>query len=154
MTHTQITLSDQQTAIIIAALRMWQHESNPNLMDIATNGGEHGALDDDEIDQLCEALNFAEPAQAVQVCVAIEGGVVQSVFSDAFTIAPIVIDYDTEGCDPSELQGVMQNDEQMIPAWVSYWAPVAPLALPVTTIAKASISPQGANQPERTDNET
>ena len=62
MTNTNITLTDQETAIIIAALRQWQDGTDADLMDIATNGGEYGALDDAQIDALCERINFAETA--------------------------------------------------------------------------------------------
>lgn len=61
-----MNLSPHQIDTILAALRLWQqnldhqHEFlDQNLIDIATNNGDHEQLDSTEIDELCENLNFA-----------------------------------------------------------------------------------------------
>lgn len=48
---------------IIASLRFWQghdqckaHNRSAELHDIATGGGEHGSLKEDELDKLCERI--------------------------------------------------------------------------------------------------
>ncbi len=52
-------LSLEQLATTLAALRYWQNHrpSNPELHDIATDGGTLVPLDSEGIDELCEALN-------------------------------------------------------------------------------------------------
>lgn len=57
----------QQLNTVLAALRLWQqnlphqHEFiDQGLVDIATDNGAHKQLDAEEIDQLCEDLNFEE----------------------------------------------------------------------------------------------
>jgi hypothetical protein len=56
----QTTLSDCDIARIIAGLRLLQDPTNPDILDIVTNGGEFSTPSDTEIDQLCESLNFAD----------------------------------------------------------------------------------------------
>jgi hypothetical protein len=133
MTQTQITLTDQQTALIIGALRKMQDPVNADILDIITNGGEYGLPSDQDIDQLCEALNFAESntAAPIRVCVTVEGGVVQNVFSDQATIAPLIIDYDTDGADPEELSQVSQGNGATVAAWVLEYNDETPMAWPV-----------------------
>lgn len=59
------TFTDPQTATILAALRLYQNaiacgDIPGGIADIATNGHAFSALDGDDIDALCEAINTAE----------------------------------------------------------------------------------------------
>jgi hypothetical protein len=53
-------LNDRQLATVLAALRAYQRtpRQSSDIHDVATNGGELSPLDDVEIDELCESLNF------------------------------------------------------------------------------------------------
>jgi hypothetical protein len=57
----QIELSDREVTQVLAALRNWQTDSlNEDLADaFAGHFEDHPPLDDDEIEALCERLNFA-----------------------------------------------------------------------------------------------
>jgi hypothetical protein len=57
----QVELSEQEVAQLLAALRNWQTDSlNEDLADaFAGHSKDHEPLSDDEIDALCERLNFA-----------------------------------------------------------------------------------------------
>jgi Ser/Thr protein kinase RdoA (MazF antagonist) len=56
-----VELSDRDIAQLLAALRNWQTDSlNEDLVDaFAGHFEDHEPLTDDEIDALCERLNFA-----------------------------------------------------------------------------------------------
>jgi len=56
-----VQLSDREVAQVLAALRNWQTDSlNEDLVEaFAGHFEDHPPLDDDEIDALCERLNFA-----------------------------------------------------------------------------------------------
>ena len=56
----QIELSDRDIAQLLAALRNWQTDSlNEDLAEaFAGHFEDHEPLSDDEIDELCERLNF------------------------------------------------------------------------------------------------
>ena len=58
----QIELREREVAHLLAALRNWQIDSlNEDLVDaFAGHFEDHEPLGDDEIDALCERLNFAE----------------------------------------------------------------------------------------------
>ena len=58
----QVELSDREIAQLLAALRNWQMDAlNEDLAKaFAGHFEEHAPLTDDEIDALCERLNFAE----------------------------------------------------------------------------------------------
>ena len=47
---------------ILAALRLWQRtkEIPQGILDIATNGGAHAVIEDNDIDELCERINCDE----------------------------------------------------------------------------------------------
>jgi hypothetical protein len=65
-----MTLNPRETATILAALRFWQaNEGMPSAVftDIATNDGCLVALGMDEIDRLCERLNFFTDGETVKV---------------------------------------------------------------------------------------
>ena len=64
----QVELSAREIAQLLAALRNWQTDSlNEDLADaFAGHFAEHGPLADDEIEALCERLNFAEEPGVVQ----------------------------------------------------------------------------------------
>jgi hypothetical protein len=57
----QVELSQREVAHLLAALRNWQVNSlNEDLVDgFATHFEDHEPLGDDEIDALCDRLNFA-----------------------------------------------------------------------------------------------
>ena len=57
----QIELSEREVAQVLAALRNWQLDAlNEDLVEaFAGHFEEHEPLTDDEIDGLCERLNFA-----------------------------------------------------------------------------------------------
>jgi hypothetical protein len=57
----QVELSHRDIAQLLAALRNWQVDAlNEDLAEsFAGHFEEHAPLDDDEIDALCERLNFA-----------------------------------------------------------------------------------------------
>jgi hypothetical protein len=66
MTSSQ---ADRELATILAALRYWQREglsSAGHEQDIASNGYRFEALSEQEIDTLCERLNFegSEPSSS------------------------------------------------------------------------------------------
>jgi len=58
----QVELSEREVAMLMAALRNWQTDSlNEDLEEaFASHFEEHQMLDDNEIDALCERLNFAD----------------------------------------------------------------------------------------------
>jgi hypothetical protein len=65
-----LPISNRDGDTILAALRYWQnrgskHQPTEELIEIATNGDKHEALDDEEIDELCERINvdWEAPAQ-------------------------------------------------------------------------------------------
>lgn len=53
--------TDLERDTILAALRLWQEyprlDRTDELEDIASNGGEHGLMTVDQIDDLCEKIN-------------------------------------------------------------------------------------------------
>ncbi|HLF79729.1 MAG TPA: hypothetical protein VJB57_19785 [Dehalococcoidia bacterium] len=57
----QVELSTRETAQLLAALRNWQIDTlNEDLVEAyAGHFEDHEPLSDDEIDELCERLNFA-----------------------------------------------------------------------------------------------
>ena len=59
---SRIELSEREVAQLLAALRNWQIDAlNEDLVDAFAGHFEaHEPLTDDEIDALCERLNFAE----------------------------------------------------------------------------------------------
>ena len=64
----QIELNEREAAQLLAALRNWQTDSlNEDLADAFTGHFEdHAPLTEDEIDALCERLNFAADDQVVK----------------------------------------------------------------------------------------
>ena len=58
----QIELSDREAAQLLAALRNWQIDAiNEDMVEeFAGHFEDHAPLGDDEIDALCERLNFAD----------------------------------------------------------------------------------------------
>ena len=54
-----MNLTPEELATVLAALRYWQRHrpSNPELHDIATDGGTLTPLDAEDIDALCERIN-------------------------------------------------------------------------------------------------
>ena len=63
----QIELSEREVAQVLAALRNWQTDAiNEDMVEeFAGHFEDHAPLDDDEIEALCERLNFAD-GQVVQ----------------------------------------------------------------------------------------
>ena len=64
----RIELSDREVAHLLAALRNWQTDSlNEDLVEaFAGHFEDHEPLSDEEIDGLCERLNFADEGQVVK----------------------------------------------------------------------------------------
>ena len=62
-----IELSDREIAQLLAALRNWQTDAlNEDLADaFSGHFEEHQPLSDEEIDALCERLNFADEGQVI-----------------------------------------------------------------------------------------
>lgn len=65
-------LSPEQIDTILAALRLYQGQlstgqirSNTEIVNIASNSGAHALLDECDIDELCEELNFAAEVEVV-----------------------------------------------------------------------------------------
>jgi hypothetical protein len=70
-----MTFDDQETAIILAGLRLIQRQGVPDdLEDIATNFGAFDPLDDDDIDALCERINTATSEPRWGVWCQVSGG--------------------------------------------------------------------------------
>ena len=87
----QLTNLERDT--ILAALRVYQSfvlhdyqealtDFDPNLAEIATNGGEHEPLTRDEVGKLCEKLNFLESEYKPTLLISVSGGLVDGVTSD------------------------------------------------------------------------
>lgn len=94
-----IQVDSQDLAAILCGLRIYQSrfdELKPDLLDIATNGGECQALTPDEVDDLCERLNCSENPKVLAI---ISGGVCQGARSTSEDIAFYVRDYDNEEQD-------------------------------------------------------
>lgn len=58
-------------------------------------------------------------SEPVKICVIIEDGLVQAVVSAGVRVDAVVIDYDTEGADASELLDVLQDEGTTKRAFVS-----------------------------------
>lgn len=63
--YRSLPVSPEQRDIILAALRLYQqvHDQTggdipDDILDIATNGGSHDAIDLNAIDDLCERINI------------------------------------------------------------------------------------------------
>ncbi len=58
----QVELSHREIAQVLAALRNWQTDAlNEDLVDaFARHFEDHAPLSDEEIDDLCERINFAD----------------------------------------------------------------------------------------------
>lgn len=63
----QVELTDREVATVMAALRNWQIDGlNEDLGDaFCGHFEEHAPLSDDEIDELCERINFAGGRQVI-----------------------------------------------------------------------------------------
>ncbi len=55
-------LTSHELATVLAALRLWQKQASvpAGLARIASDDDAFSALDDDEIDELCERINVAD----------------------------------------------------------------------------------------------
>lgn len=74
-------MNERQIGTTLAALRMWQRDTDREKRfqdDIASDAGETEPLNDQEIDELCETLNFDRPRVVLQIL----NGVVQDATSD------------------------------------------------------------------------
>lgn len=100
MKKTIFALDDREHATVLAALRYWQRLGNDASPEIDIAGSD--PLSNSEIDDLCEALNLAEPTR---IAVTTEGGLITAIVSDnddLIGVPILVIDYDTEGVLASE----------------------------------------------------
>lgn len=75
--------------------------------------------------------------EPVKLCIVLDGGLVQSVISAGVPLEVVVIDYDTEGADPSELRNVPQDNGSEEPAFVSNWGIIRPTASEMAFAARA-----------------
>ena len=64
----QVELNEREIAQVLAALRNWQVDGlNEDLADtFAGHFEDHAPLSDEEIEALCERINFASPAGVVK----------------------------------------------------------------------------------------
>lgn len=79
----------------IAALRYWQHhqsEYSEVFVGLATNDGACVALDENEINALCERINVSDTPP--RLVIEISGGLVQSVEIDGQGVSAEIRDYD------------------------------------------------------------
>lgn len=58
-------MNNREVSHVLAALRLWQKDRRKANKDfyltrVATNGGEHELMDEDEIDALCRSLDCEE----------------------------------------------------------------------------------------------
>lgn len=106
------TLNDPRAlATVLAALRYWQREglaSAGHEQDIATDSGSLAPMSAEEIDDLCESINVADP-EVPAVVVEVEGGLVQCVRSSA-PVRVVILDADTEGGDADRIHEVNGED--------------------------------------------
>jgi hypothetical protein len=61
----KVWLTDRELATVLAALRYWQDADAKamyigEIVEVANGGGKFERLDENEIDQLCERLNFGD----------------------------------------------------------------------------------------------
>jgi hypothetical protein len=76
-------VNERQLGTTLAALRLWQRQTDREARhedDIASDGGRIEPLNDDEIDELCETLNFQ---QAPRIVVEIWNGIIENAWGDA-----------------------------------------------------------------------
>ncbi len=76
-------MNERQLGTALAALRLWQRQTDREARsedDIASNGGRLEPLSDEEIDELCEALNFQ---RAPRIVVEIWNGIIENAWGDA-----------------------------------------------------------------------
>ena len=76
-------------------------------------------------------------SEPVKLCIVLEGGLVQAVISAGVPLEVMVIDYDTDGADPSELRNILQDDGSEEPAIVSNWGTFHPTASEMAFTARA-----------------
>ncbi len=76
-------MNERQVGTALAALRLWQRQTDGEARredDIASNGGRVEPLSDEEIDELCEALNFQ---RGPRIVVEIWNGIIDNAWADA-----------------------------------------------------------------------
>ncbi len=76
-------MNERQLGTTLAALRMWQRETDRDLRwqdEIASNSGDFAPLKDNEIDELCEALNVQ---RAPRLVLEIWNGIIDNAYGDA-----------------------------------------------------------------------
>ena len=118
-----LKVDDAEFATILAALRYYQSRGLGDPMNrpidihhIATNSGEvMSSLDDEWIDELCEAMNTGGRGHTVTVTV--EGGLVQGVSDIPKGLKVLVKDYDTEGEEEVCESEWTYDDEQYAIEW-------------------------------------
>lgn len=77
--------------------------------------------------------------EPIKICVVMEGGLIQQVLSAGVPVEVVVIDYDTEGADQSELASIPQGDGSEVAAFirVSYVEKCGPFVERAFEIAEA-----------------
>lgn len=103
-------MNKRELATVLAALRHWQSIESTRWgreVSIATDGGSLAALDDAEIDALCQKLNLAAKP-ATSAAIVVEGGSVRDIVTDG-SLKIAVIDYDAREADPCDRALVPQG---------------------------------------------
>lgn len=77
--------------------------------------------------------------EPIKICIVLEGGLVQSVLTAGVPVEYVVIDYDTDGADASELASIPQDSGGEEPAFVGlgYSEANGPFVLQAFEIAAA-----------------
>lgn len=64
LSRVTVALSHREVCTVVAGLRFLQSQDEtptpPNVLDVLTDGGNIVAMSDDEIDALCERINFGD----------------------------------------------------------------------------------------------
>lgn len=115
-----ITLTEREHAMMVAALRYWQRtatEDEPEV-EIATDDGA-ALMTDDQIDDMVEGLMFGTPAaDRPRIVVTLDGGVVQAISQQnvaAGSLEVITVDYDTEGTTDGTTD--VGGDDAIVARW-------------------------------------
>ena len=99
-------LEPNEIAVILASLRFFQETLNrssvPDAIEEIWKGGGKPFLMSEEIDRLCEMINFKGLAVNPAAVVAVRGGCVEQIFTDGGTV--VVYDLDVEAMGEIALQ--------------------------------------------------
>ena len=105
-----MTLNNQETATVLAALRHWQDQlesydgdpSDPSMFSGHFNDESEKPLNPGEIDTLCEKINMPEP---VKILIELDGGLIECITATD-PVIPLVIDHDLDGAEKSQVKTI------------------------------------------------